>query len=104
MLLREVTLKIETFVSLSIEIFLTFPVSIQLETIIFMRLMHAGGLFGVKVLGKLSVSGRPTGLMNSRARACCSCTGCGWGLFGHFFSCLTFLFSFSLSGKRPNID
>ena len=49
------------------------------------------------VLGKLPVPGRRTNLDNSRARACCACSGCGWGLFGHFFSRLSFLFSFSLS-------
>ena len=33
----------------------------------------------------------------SRARAYCACSGCGWGLFGHFYSRLPFLFSFSFS-------
>ena len=36
------------------------------------------------VLGKLSVPRRPTNLDNSRARANCACSRCGWGLFGHF--------------------
>ena len=59
----------------------------------------------MKVLGKLSVPGRPTNLDNSRARACCACSSrCRWGLFGHFFSDLPFLFSFSLSGRQPDID
>ena len=49
------------------------------------------------VLGKLPVLGRPTNLDESRARAYCACSKCGWGLFGHFFSHLSFLFSFSLS-------
>ena len=58
------------------------------------------------VLGKLPVPGRPTTLDNSTTRAYCACSGCGWGLFGHFFSRLSFLFSFSLplSGRRPDID
>ena len=30
--------------------------------------------------------------------------GAGGGMFGHFFSHLSFLFSFSLSGRRPSID
>ena len=47
------------------------------------------------VLGKLPVPGRPTNLVQSRVRAYCACSGCG--LFGHFFSRLSFLFSFSLS-------
>ena len=48
--------------------------------------------------------GRPINLDYSRARACCACSGCGWGMFGHFFSRVSFLFSFSLSGRRPDID
>ena len=59
---------------------------------------------GAKMLHKLSVPGRPTNLKNSRARAYCACSRCGWGLFGHFFSRLSFLFSFSISGRRPDID
>ena len=54
------------------------------------------------VLGKLPVPGRPTNLDNSRARAYCACSRCGWGLFGHFFSHLSFPFSFSRSlGDGP---
>ena len=54
------------------------------------------------VLGKLPVQGRPTNLALSRARAYCACNRCGWGLFGHFFSRLSSLFSFSLSlGDGP---
>ena len=54
------------------------------------------------VLGELLAPGRPTTLDNSRAGACCACGGCGWGLFGRFFSRLSFLFSFSLSlGDGP---
>ena len=57
---------------------------------------------GAMVLGKLPVPGRPTNLDYSRARAYCACSRCGWGLFGHFFSRLSFLFSFSLSlGDGP---
>ena len=33
----------------------------------------------------------------SRARAYCTRSRCGWGLFGHFYSQLSFLSSFSLS-------
>ena len=54
------------------------------------------------VLGKLLVLGRPTNLDYSRARAYCTYSRCGWGLFGHFFSHLSFLSSFSLSlGDGP---
>ena len=57
---------------------------------------------GAMVLGKLPVPGRPANLDYSRARAYCACSGCGWGLFGYFFSRLSFLFSFSLSlGDGP---
>ena len=57
---------------------------------------------GAMVLGKLPVPGRPTNLDESWARAYCTCSRCGWGLFGHFFSRLSFLFSFSLSlGDGP---
>ena len=41
-------------------------------------------------------------LDSSRARAYCTCGRCGWGLFGHFYSHLSFLSSFSLSsGDGP---
>ena len=50
-----------------------------------------------KVPGKLPVPGRPTNLDCSRARAFCDCSRRGWGLFGHLFSRLLFLFPFSLS-------
>ena len=54
------------------------------------------------MLGKLSVPGRPTSLDDSRARAYCACSRCGWGLSGIFFSRLSVLFSFSLSlGDGP---
>ena len=49
------------------------------------------------VLGKLPVPGRPSNLADSRAGAYFACSGCGWGLFGHFYSHLSFLSSFSLS-------
>ena len=44
------------------------------------------------MLGKLSLLGRPTSLDDSRARAYCACSRCGWGMFGHFS--LICLFSF----------
>ena len=60
------------------------------------------GSGGAKVLGKLTVPGRPTSVDYSMARAYCACSGCGWRLFGHFYSRLSFLFSFSLSlGDGP---
>ena len=54
------------------------------------------------VLGKLPVPGRSTNLDNSGARAYCACSRCGRVLFGHFFSRLSLLVSFSLSlGDGP---
>ena len=55
------------------------------------------------VLGKLPVPGRPTTLSHSHeALAYDACGRCGWGLFVHFFSRLSFLFSFSFSlGDSP---
>ena len=44
------------------------------------------------MLGNLSVPRRPTNLDNSRARAYCACSRCGWGLLGYFS--LVYLFSF----------
>ena len=51
------------------------------------------------VLGKLPVLGRPTNLDHRRARAYCAYSRCGWGLYGHFFSCLSFLSSLSFSQR-----
>ena len=47
--------------------------------------------------GLTSSAGASYNLDYSWARACCACSGCGWGLFGHFYSHLSFLSSFSLS-------
>ena len=47
------------------------------------------------VLGKLTMQGSPTNADNSRTRAYCACSRCGKPLFGHFFSHLSILFSFS---------
>ena len=53
---------------------------------------------GEMVLRKLLVPGCPTSLDNSRARAYCACSRCGWGLFGLFSlsSTISLLFSPSL--------
>ena len=51
------------------------------------------------VLGKLPVPGRPTIWITVGQGPC---SRCGWGLFGHFFSLLSHLYSFSLSlGDGP---
>ena len=41
--------------------------------------VRTGWSGGAKVLGKLSVPGRPTSLDDSKARAYCACNRCGWG-------------------------
>ena len=57
-----------------------------------------GGWSGeAMVLDKFPGPGHPTNLDYSRARVYCACSRFRWGLFGHFFSHLSFLFSFSLS-------
>ena len=72
------------------------------DSIFWFNKLGRGWLGGAKVLGKLSVLGRPTSLDDSRERAYCACSRCGWGMFGQFFSHLSFLFSFSLSlGDGP---
>ena len=48
-------------------------------------------LGGAMVLGKLPVPGRPSKLADSRARAYCACSGCGWGCLDIFT--LIYLFS-----------
>ena len=54
------------------------------------------------MIRKLSVPGHPANLDNTRARAYCACSRCGLGLFGHFFSRLSFLFFLSPSlGDGP---
>ena len=62
------------------------------------HLITPGWSDDAKVLGKLSLPGRSTSVDNSRARAYCACSRCGWELFG------SFQFSFSLSGRRLDID
>ena len=49
------------------------------------------------VLGKLSVSGHPTNLDNSRARAYCPCSRHVLGLSGHVFSYLSLPLSVRVS-------
>ena len=51
------------------------------------------------MLGKLSVPVCPTNLDNSRARAYCA-----YRVVWNFFTRPSFLFSFSLSERRPDID
>ena len=57
---------------------------------------------GVKVLGKLPVPGRPTIWIIVGQGPIALAVGAGGGLFGHFYSPLSFLSSFSLSlGDGP---
>ena len=55
------------------------------------------------VQGNLSVPGRPTNVDNSRARANALAVGAGGECFD-IFALVFILFSFSLSGRRPDID
>ena len=65
---------------------------------------------GAMVLGKLPVPGRPTIWIIVGQGPIALAVGAGGGLFGHFYSPLSFLFSiFSLIflplfGRRPDID
>ena len=66
---------------------------------------NSGWSGGAMVLSKLLAPGRPTTLDNSRARAYCAYSRCGWGLFWTFFlSSIISLFFLPLSGRRPDID
>ena len=55
------------------------------------------------MLHKISVPGRPTNLDNSMAGPIALAVGAGRGCLD-IFSLLSFLFSFSLCGRRPDID
>ena len=55
------------------------------------------------VLGKLPVPGRPVNFGLLQGKGLCICSRCGWGLFGHFFSLLSFLFFLPLLGRQPDI-
>ena len=56
------------------------------------------------MLGKLSVSGRPANLDNSRARAYCTCSRCGWGVWTFLLSSVISLFFLPLSVRWPDKD
>ena len=77
---------------------------ICVQLLLDIHLTEQGGSGGAMVLGKLPVPGRPAIFDYSRARAYCAYSRCGWGLFGHFCSRLSSLFSLPLSGRRPDID
>ena len=65
--------------------------------------MGGGGWSGgAMVLGKLPVPGRPTIWMTVGQGPIVLAVGAGGGLFGHFYSRLSFFSSFSLSlGDGP---
>ena len=56
------------------------------------------------VLGKLPVPGRPTVWMIVGQGRVALAVGAGEGLFGHFYSPLSFLLFFPPSGRWPDID
>ena len=57
------------------------------------------------VLGKLPVLGRPTVLITIGQGPAAPVVGAGGGLFGHFYSHLSFFHLFlPVCGRRPDID
>ena len=56
------------------------------------------------VLGKFPVPGRPTIWITVGQGPIALAVGVGWRLFGHFYSHLSIVSSFSLFGRRPDID
>ena len=56
------------------------------------------------MLGKLPVPGRPTIWMIVGQGPIALAVGAGGGLFGHFYSSLSFLLFLPLFGKQPDID
>ena len=55
-------------------------------------------------LGKLPVPGRPTILITVGQGPTALAVGAGGGLFGHFYSHLSFLLLLPLFGRWPDID
>ena len=63
---------------------------------------HIGVVGWCADAGQTSSAEASYNLDYSRAGPYCACSGCGWGLFGHFYSRLSVLSSFSLSlGDGP---
>ena len=64
-----------------------------------------GGSGGAMMLGKLPVPGRPTIWITVGQGPTALVVGVGGGLFGHFYSHLSFSLLFlPLFGRRPDID
>ena len=57
-----------------------------------MKIYYSAWSGSAKMLGKLSAPVRPTDLDNSRIRACCAGSRCGWGCLDYFFSRLSLFF------------
>ena len=79
-------------------------VLIEFKSFIRKRRLHCwwGWSGGAMVLGKLPVPGRPTIWITVGQGPTALAVGAGGGLFGHFYSHLSFLSSFSLSlGDGP---
>ena len=67
-----------------------------------MAILNRGWSGGAMALGKLPVPGRPTIWITVGQGPTALAVGAGGGLFGHFYSHLSFLSSFSLSlGDGP---
>ena len=65
---------------------------------------YAGWSGGAMVLGKLPVLGRTTIWIIVGQGPFALTAGAGGGLFGHFYSPLSFPLFLPLSGRRPDID
>ena len=74
----------------------------RVKNILFLFIKGAGWSDGAKVLGKPPVPGRSTYLDNSRSRPIALAVGAS--CLDIFFSRLSFLYSFSLSKRRLDID
>ena len=70
----------------------------------FLLFLYSRWSGGAMALGKLPVPGRPTIWMIVGQGPIALAVGAGGALFGHFYSPLSFLSSFSLSGRWPDID
>ena len=80
----------------------SFDTSAHTYMNIYIGLTLPGGGWVVQWCWVTSSTGASYNLGYSRARAYCTCSRCGWELFGHFYSHLSFLSSLSLSlGDGP---
>ena len=81
------------------------PISTSFNSIFEVGTLNTLEICGAKVLGKISVPGRPTNLDNSRSWSIALAVGADGGCVVIFFlSRLPLLFFIPLSGRRPDIE